>query len=541
MRTVFLVDDMETELETLADRLRFREWGVVTASSVDHAKEIIGNNEIKIDVAVLDMVMCDDTKAGLKILESMHLERPRIDNVILTAFPSPETDIASAHLGILAYLEKTVDFEVLCRFLEMGYRNRYGEAFRLERTRKAMWALGMPPGKEELLYLEDVPLPRFKDDEIVAMTRYLGVCGTDVESLSSSGSSDRRYPLIAFHEAVGEVVAVGRGIHGKFNIGDWVIPLVRRCHEWEGEQGTEWNFDILPCKKSHECDTYLQPHSCPGYDGRTHAYLSRGTGKYHGFGSEYFSDSEEYLVRVSYEERTTLEHLCVLAEPASIGLKAVRLVNELRGIRSRDRVLVVGLGPIGMFCIALLCYRFHIHNVCAMDTVPRGNHKASVIRMHCEKEYGTIYQQVQPGKPWPDEVIAKGFDIIIDASSATGDVFSQACSAIRPQGILALLGFDENANPMLKATVNNAFFDALVRGGIRIIGSASASKQDVKDSLAFMAKQCPKAFLEDLIHPNTTILPKDAPERIRKLKDPKDHVKIMIQTEHPNKAEIPKH
>jgi threonine dehydrogenase-like Zn-dependent dehydrogenase/CheY-like chemotaxis protein len=515
------VDDNRPFLGSLARHLRQRRCTIVETTSVEAALEIVRDDTIDLDVAILDMVMGADPEGGLKILDEMRRVRPDVSNIILTAFPSDPSKIRSTHRGIIAYLDKATEIEVLLEFIDRGYVDRHGERYRLEDDRGTMWALGMPEGKERLECFTNVPLPRFKDDEVVVKTTHLGVCGTDVEYFTSDKQVDRTYPLIEFHEAVGEVVAVGRDVEEQFGLGDWVVPMVRRCQEWVGRDRGDWNTDVRRCRESYECDNYLHAHACP--KGR---YLSRGTSKYHGFGAEYFSDAADYLVKVDDEIRDSLGHLCVLTEPLSVSRKAIRLINERRGIRGQDRILIAGLGPIGLFCIALLHHRFPGHEIIAVDIVEENHHKVKMLRDNFNNRIK--YCKVERGRPWPKQLTSHKFDVIIDATGDGVDMFPKMSRAIGPEGVLALLGFAGEDGPETDPAVGGAFIDAVVRGGIQIIGSVCASKEDMRDSLCFMANECPRPLLNDIRHPRTAFSPQKAPREISRRRQSGDYIKMTI-------------
>lgn len=523
MIRVLFIDDNEAFLRSTVPRLEMHDCEVVTASTIEQAFQRVRDKTAEFDIAIVDMVMGQDPEGGLKVLDEIRSTKPQIRNIVFTAFANDPNRSKSANRGILAYLDKGTPFDVLLSFLQLGYTERYGEAFQPRDGHDKMWALGMPPEKEELSYFSDVPLPRFKEDEVVVKTRYLGVCGTDVEYFTSGRTSTRSYPIVEFHEAVGEVVAVGRDVQKPFRIGDWVVPMVRRCQKWSGKRASGWNFELSQCDDSYECDYYLQAHTCPKHGG----YLSRGTSKYHGFGSEYFSDSAQYLVKIHDLERDKLDRHCVLTEPVSVAEKAVRLINERRGVRVRDRILIAGIGPIGLFCTALLSYRFPGHDFWIVDLVKPNHHKVRMLKSHFG---GRVkYRRVRRRAPWPKDLLKDKFDILIDATGDSQNVFPKMFSAIRPQGILVLLGFTGVRDRSIPTQVDSSILDAVVTGGIQIIGSVCASKSDMRAALSFMANECSHHFLNDIIHPRKPLIPKTASKEIKRLRRSGDYVKIIVE------------
>jgi len=81
-------------------------------------------------------------------------------------------------------------------------------------------------------------------------------------------------------------------------------------------------------------DCYHQPDRCPVGEflgmtsGKRIGYKSRGTGKSHGFGSQYFLDTEDWLVRVRPADAGKLRDLMmeryILTEPLSVVWKMHR-------------------------------------------------------------------------------------------------------------------------------------------------------------------------------------------------------------------------
>ena len=58
---------------------------------------------------------------------------------------------------------------------------------------------------------DDIPIPRAKDNEVLARVRAVAICGTDAEIIEGTfkGRWPRAYPFIPGHEWSGEVVDAG--------------------------------------------------------------------------------------------------------------------------------------------------------------------------------------------------------------------------------------------------------------------------------------------------------------------------------------------
>src|SRR5438445_10098137 len=70
----------------------------------------------------------------------------------------------------------------------------------------------------------DLPVPRPARGEVVVRVRAALTCGTDVK-LWTRGHARIALPVTMGHEACGEIVEVGEGVHG-FLIGERVVPAI---------------------------------------------------------------------------------------------------------------------------------------------------------------------------------------------------------------------------------------------------------------------------------------------------------------------------
>ncbi len=466
---VFIADDNRPGLEEFQTFFELRGCQVTTAQTLEEAHTLVENQNVAFDVAILDMVFQKSKRGGFELLKQMKKRRPALQSIIVTAFGTPEMTSLCAAEGAFTY-DRSTKLETLYRLVEQAYFYKEGIAFAAGPKVSTMWALGMPCGRDELRNLI-APLPRYRRDEVVARTMFLGVCGTDLHTFSAGGSSSRNYPIVEFHEAVGVVLARSRDVDDpRFEIGDWVIPMVRRCQRWNREPQAEWDFHIGICPHREDCRSWGRPDCCP----RRPGYLSRGTGKCHGFGSEYFSDSQDWLVRVPVDTRKHLGPLCVLTEPLSVSWKVIREVEARRGVdKMRDRVLVVGIGPIGMFCTAIITRLYPGVSVVAVDLFD-SHHKVSVLNEHFGER--VQYEKVERGGTWPGSVTKEPYDIIIDASGDITDVFPKMCSVIKPEGVIALLSVSGRERRGESLVLEIELFDYIVTSGVKIIGSVCASR-----------------------------------------------------------------
>lgn len=106
---VLLVDDEESFVDALAQRLELREFNVLTASSGDAALNVI--REKPVDVVVLDVLM--PGKDGVQTLREIKQIKPLVEVIMLTGHATVETAIEGMRLGAYDYLMKPTETEEL--------------------------------------------------------------------------------------------------------------------------------------------------------------------------------------------------------------------------------------------------------------------------------------------------------------------------------------------------------------------------------------------------------------------------------------------
>lgn len=73
------------------------------------------------------------------------------------------------------------------------------------------------------LWLEEVPVPTIKDDEVLIKTKKTAICGTDVHIYKWDAWAQKTVPvpMVVGHEFMGEIAAVGKNVK-TFKVGDRV-------------------------------------------------------------------------------------------------------------------------------------------------------------------------------------------------------------------------------------------------------------------------------------------------------------------------------
>src|SRR5437016_10992861 len=176
---------------------------------------------------------------------------------------------------------------------------------------------------KEYMHLEVVEMarPTIGPDDVLVRVRACGICGSDVHGLD--GKTGRRIPpLVMGHEAAGEVVETGAGVH-------------------DLRPGDRVTFDsTVYCGQCFHC-IRGERNLC---DHREVLGVSPGPYRRHGAFAEYVAVPRRIMYRLpdnlSYEQAALIEAVSV----------AVHAVN-LTPVRLGDAAAVVGSGMIGLLAI----------------------------------------------------------------------------------------------------------------------------------------------------------------------------------------------
>ena len=197
-----------------------------------------------------------------------------------------------------------------------------------------MKAIAVTPGRPNSVHQRDIPEPDIQSipggKGIRVRVLKVGVDATDREindALYGNPPPGDDY-LVLGHECFGRVEEVGENVR-LVKPGDYVTATVRR-----------------PGRSIYD--------SIGTYDMTSEeTYYERGINLLHGYLTEQFVDSEEYVVRVP----VGLKHLHVLMEPMSCAAKAIQQAYECQRrmkVWSPKRAFVLGAGQIGLLCTLVL-------------------------------------------------------------------------------------------------------------------------------------------------------------------------------------------
>ena len=225
---------------------------------------------------------------------------------------------------------------------------------------------------------EDVAAPGPRPGEIVVRTRAALTCGTDLKVVRRGYHAKMlRPPCVFGHEAAGEVSAVGEGVTG-FHVGDRVVAA-----------------NSAPCGHCRPCSRGRQS-LCED--------LLFWNGAF----------AESYRVPARVVEKNTLAiggvpfEDAAMTEPLACCVKGV----EETGVREGDRVLVIGVGPIGLLLIRLCVLRgAHV------TAAARRPGSLAVASDHGAHETALVSAGADGAVLEPAR--SAGFDVVFDAGGAS--------------------------------------------------------------------------------------------------------------------------
>jgi len=124
---VLIVDDEEMFVDSLAERLRIRDFDVATSSSGEEALEKV--RAYNFDVVVLDVSM--PGLSGIDTLREIKRIKPLTEVVMLTGKATVETAIEGMKLGALDFLVKPCDTENLLAKITWAYERKSAQEERI--------------------------------------------------------------------------------------------------------------------------------------------------------------------------------------------------------------------------------------------------------------------------------------------------------------------------------------------------------------------------------------------------------------------------
>lgn len=304
--------------------------------------------------------------------------------------------------------------------------------------------------REKDFKIKKKEIPSLVGNQVLIKVHTISICGSDIQIYNGTYEGPKNYPIVFGHEWSGTVVALGPDAYN-FEIGDAVTgDCSKYCGRCEN------------CKKDRNMCKRIEKFGIT-IDGASAEYIIR---------------EEEYLYK--FNKKIGFE-VAALTEPFAVSANLLKKIYSLEKNLSNKKILVTGLGGIGLGTILQLKYVYNCTNISALDTSAKRCKIAetfgteiinkNILSIDEKNLYSSIYND-------------NGFDIIIDT---TGNefVFSSLFKLISPFGILGCLGMIKSVSIPQKL---------LVLKGLRIQGSigGTGSFEDVLDFFNNNHKQVKK-------------------------------------------------
>jgi len=113
MKPVLVVEDEAIMRESLRDWLSDEGYAVETAEHGEAALQAIGERDFSL--LILDMKL--PGKNGLEVLKEARAQNPKINGIIITAYPSIDTAVEAMKLGAIDYISKPFSLDALEKLL----------------------------------------------------------------------------------------------------------------------------------------------------------------------------------------------------------------------------------------------------------------------------------------------------------------------------------------------------------------------------------------------------------------------------------------
>ena len=273
----------------------------------------------------------------------------------------------------------------------------------------------------EVLEIKDVPMPEVRQpNDVLIKVMAVGICGSDIH-IKHGDNPSATYPRILGHEVAGRVEAVGSGV-GDLALGDHVVvDPVNSCGK------------CYPCLNGHA-------NVCTSLRVRS-VHLDGGFQEYYVVDRK---TAHKISPSLSWEEAAMIEPFTISAQVVWRG-----------GITEKDRVFIIGAGPIGL---------------CILQAVKRLGAKCVVtdlVALRLEKARSLGADLVVDASVRSAEDVVReetggfGFPVVIDAV-CTPQTFEQAIKCVIPSGRAVVLGLTKKTSQIAQFDIGGKEID--VRG-----------------------------------------------------------------------------
>lgn len=310
--------------------------------------------------------------------------------------------------------------------------------------------------------VKEFPIPELEDDDILVKVEGAGVCGTDVHEWK--GDPFGLIPVVLGHEGTGEILALGKNVKfdtagNPIKVGDKIVTSVISCGECQICRNHPANTNLCDKQGVFGLIGHKDEQPLNGWFA-THLLIRAK-------GATYFVVND-----LDLEERMLLELSCVCVH-------ALKRANATGLMNFNTKVLIQGLGPVGLVMISVL-RAFGINHIIAVDGTPMRLDMAKKLGAKTIinfREHPTLDERVAMVKEVTNGIGADFAFQCTGAPAAAADIYSY----IRRGGGMCEMGFFVNNG---EYTVNPHF--AMCNKEINLIGSWDYSADDYPTTMAFL-------------------------------------------------------
>ena len=319
------------------------------------------------------------------------------------------------------------------------------------------------------LTLETVPDPTPDEGQVVVKVGRCGICGSDLHMTEDPAYGCRHGDVLG-HEFAGEIVGLGRSVEG-FRTGDLV--------------------SVIPLMSCGKCDSCRkgQVQWCEKFGLQGGGY------------AEYALTRPNQCIKLP--ANVSIADGAII-EPLAVALHGV----NLSGMKTGDKVLVLGAGPIGL-AVAFWAKRLGAARVAVQD-IAEFQHQRAL-------DMGADAFVVEPADPIGSAERALGgkADIVFECVGLPG-LIAQAVDQVKPRGTILLLGLCTRPDTF------NSF--AMLSKEVRLVTSAFFTRQEYEAALAALDA----GAIEPRLLVTDTISLVDTPNVFERLKHRTQQCKVLI-------------
>ena len=315
---------------------------------------------------------------------------------------------------------------------------------------------------QKKIEVREYPIPKLEDGDILVKVEGCGVCGTDVHEWK--GDPFGLIPVTLGHEGTGEIIALGKNVKtdtagNPIKVGDKIVTSVISCGECYVCRNHPANTNLCDKQGVFGLIAHNEAQPLTGWFA-THLLIR-------GKGATYFVVND-----LDLKERMLLELACVCVH-------ALKRAQTTGLINFNSKVLVQGLGPVGLVMISVL-RAAGVNHIIAIDGTEKRLDMAKKLGAKTVinfKEQKTLEERVASVKRVANGVGADFAFQCTGAPMAAHDIYDY----IRRGGGMCEMGFFVNNG---EYSINPHF--AMCNKEITVVGSWDYSADDYPTTVAFL-------------------------------------------------------